>query len=84
MAMVCSMPIRKSMNVSLTPELERFVAGRVASGRYQNNSEVVRAALRLLQVQESKDALGIDGADPQPQASEAPLSMNANADPFTS
>jgi antitoxin ParD1/3/4 len=82
--MVCSMPIRKSMNVSLTPELERFVAGRVASGRYQNNSEVVRAALRLLQVQEHKDALGIDGADPQSQPSEAPSSMTANADPFAS
>jgi len=82
--MVCSMPIRKSMNVSLTPELERFVAGRVASGRYQNNSEVVRAALRLLQVQESKDVLGIDGAEPQPQSSEAPSSMTPNADPFAS
>ena len=68
MAIVCFMPIRKSMNVSLTLELERFVTGRVASGRYQNNSEVVRAALRLLQVQESKDALGIDGADPQPRS----------------
>ena len=32
------------MNISLTSELERFVVGRVASGRYQNNSEVVRAA----------------------------------------
>lgn len=70
------------MNVSLTPELERFVAGRVASGRFQNNSEVVRAALRLLQVQESNDALGIDGAGPQP--SKVPSSMNTNADPFTS
>jgi antitoxin ParD1/3/4 len=84
MAMVRSMPIRKSMNVSLTPELERFVASRVASGRYQNNSEVVRAALRLLQVQEHRDALGIDGADPQPQPSDAPSSMNPNADPFAS
>ncbi|MBA1159003.1 type II toxin-antitoxin system ParD family antitoxin [Microvirga sp. Marseille-Q2068] len=72
------------MNVSLTPELERFVAGRVASGRYQNNSEVIRAALRLLQVQECKDVHGIDGADPQPQPSEAPSSMIPNADPFAS
>jgi putative addiction module CopG family antidote len=76
------MPIRKSMNVSLTPELERFVAGRVASGRYQNNSEVVRAALRLLQVQESRDVLGTDGAELQ--SSGPPSSMNTNADPFTS
>lgn len=40
---------RTSLHVSLTPELERFVAARVASGRYQTASEVVRAALRLLE-----------------------------------
>lgn len=72
------------MNVSLTPELERFVAGRVASGRYQNNSEVVRAALRLLQVQEHKDALGIDDIEPQPQLSEASSSMTTHANPISS
>jgi antitoxin ParD1/3/4 len=37
------------MNVSLTPELERFVASKVGSGRYTSNSEVVREALRLLE-----------------------------------
>ncbi len=36
------------MNVSLTPELERMIAERVASGRYASASEVVRDALRLL------------------------------------
>jgi antitoxin ParD1/3/4 len=36
-------------NVSLTPELERFARECVAEGRYNNVSEVVRAALRLLQ-----------------------------------
>ena len=36
------------MNVSLTPELERFVAGKVESGLYNSASEVVREALRLL------------------------------------
>ena len=36
------------MNVSLTPELERLVEDRVASGKYASASEVVRAALRLL------------------------------------
>ncbi len=46
------MPIRKTKNVSLTPELERFVAERVASGRYRSASEVVRAALRLLEKDE--------------------------------
>jgi antitoxin ParD1/3/4 len=37
------------MNVSLTPELEKFVAGKVESGRYNSASEVVREALRLLE-----------------------------------
>jgi antitoxin ParD1/3/4 len=46
------MPNRKTMNVSLTPELERYVAERVASGRYRSASEVVRAALRLLEKEE--------------------------------
>jgi antitoxin ParD1/3/4 len=37
------------MNVSLTPELEQFVAGKVATGRYNSASEVMREALRLLE-----------------------------------
>ena len=36
------------MNVSLTPELERLVQEKVASGLYQTASEVVREGLRLL------------------------------------
>ena len=36
------------MNVSLTPELEKFVCAKVESGRYNSASEVVREALRLL------------------------------------
>jgi antitoxin ParD1/3/4 len=36
------------MNVSLTPELERFVQDRVDSGLYGSASEVVRDGLRLL------------------------------------
>jgi antitoxin ParD1/3/4 len=37
------------MNVSLTPELEKFVSDKVDSGRYTSASEVVREALRLLE-----------------------------------
>jgi antitoxin ParD1/3/4 len=37
------------MNVSLTPELDHFVAAKVESGRYTSASEVVREALRLLE-----------------------------------
>lgn len=43
------MPTR---NVNLTEELDRFVAAKVRSGRYENASEVVRAALRALEREE--------------------------------
>ena len=49
------MSVRPSLNVSLTPELSAYVGGRVASGRYRSASEVVRAALRLLQREEPAD-----------------------------
>ena len=35
------------MNVSLTPDLERQIEQRVASGNYTSASEVMREALRL-------------------------------------
>ena len=43
-----------STNVHLTPALERFARECVAEGRYNNVSEVVRSALRLLQEQEEQ------------------------------
>jgi antitoxin ParD1/3/4 len=43
------MPTR---NVNLTEELDRFVASRIENGRYENASEVVRAALRTLEREE--------------------------------
>lgn len=43
------------MNVSLTPELEKFVNQQVASGMYQTASEVVRDGLRLLR---ERDGMG--------------------------
>jgi antitoxin ParD1/3/4 len=42
------------MNVSLTPELERFIEKEVETGMYQSASEVIRAGLRLLKTE--KDA----------------------------
>ena len=45
------MPTR---NVSLTDELESFVLAKVDSGRYENASEVVRAALRTLEREEQR------------------------------
>src|SRR5436309_11069017 len=40
---------RTTVNISLTPQLDRFLQSRVKSGRYQTTSEVVREALRLLE-----------------------------------
>jgi antitoxin ParD1/3/4 len=62
------------MNVSLTPELEKLVQTKVASGLYLSASEVVREALRLLEERDRFQAmkleelrkevqLGIDQAD---------------------
>lgn len=36
------------MNISLTPELEKFIQKKVNSGLYTSASEVVRESLRLL------------------------------------
>ena len=45
------MPTR---NVNLTDELDSFVLAKVESGRYENASEVVRAALRTLEREEQQ------------------------------
>lgn len=42
------------MNISLTPELDAFVEGKVKSGLYHSASEVIREGLRLLK---ERDAL---------------------------
>lgn len=42
------------MNVSLTPELEKYIQAKVESGRYTSASEVVREALRLLEQKEQE------------------------------
>ena len=48
------------MNVSLTPELERFIRQKVDSGFYTSSSEVVREALRLLEEQDRLKAWKLD------------------------
>jgi len=48
------------MNVSLTPELEKFVHDRVKTGRYHSASEVVREGLRLLESREQLRELQLD------------------------
>ncbi len=48
------------MNVSLTPSLEQFVRDRAESGDYNNASEVVREAIRLLKRTEERRALKME------------------------
>ena len=40
------------MNISLTPELEKYVSSKVESGMYHTASEVIREGLRLLKEKE--------------------------------
>ncbi len=51
------MPTR---NVNLTDELDRFVAEKILGGRYENASEVVRAALRSLEREEREYAMRLE------------------------
>jgi antitoxin ParD1/3/4 len=44
----------KTRNVSLTPQIDAFIDDRVNSGRFRSASEVVRAALRLLEEDERR------------------------------
>ena len=48
------------MNFSLTPNLEMFIRDRAASGDYNNASEVVREAVRLLKRTEEQRALKLE------------------------
>jgi antitoxin ParD1/3/4 len=48
------MPTR---NISLTPQIDDFVEKNVSTGQYQNASEVVRDALRLLQARQRAEKL---------------------------
>ena len=47
------------MNVSLTPELAKFVEKEVESGLYQTASEVIREGLRLLEKEELLKKLSV-------------------------
>ncbi|MBX3070696.1 MAG: type II toxin-antitoxin system ParD family antitoxin [Thermomicrobiales bacterium] len=45
------------MNVSLTPQLEAMIRAKVDSGMYNNASEVVREALRIMEREEKRRIL---------------------------
>ena len=45
------------MNISLTPEQEAMIREKVESGRFANSSEVVWAALRLMDEHDKREHL---------------------------
>ncbi len=46
--------MNRNTSISLGSYFDRFVQGRITTGRYNNASEVFRAALRLLEEEENK------------------------------
>ena len=61
--------------VTLTPDLERFAADVVATGRYRDVGDVVQAAIGLLQRAEAeRAAFSLHSKPPKPKASAAGLS----------
>ncbi|HBX52788.1 MAG: antitoxin [Bacteroidetes bacterium RIFOXYA12_FULL_35_11] len=46
--------MNRNTSISLGSYFDKFVQGRVITGRYNNVSEVIRAGLRLLEEEENK------------------------------
>jgi antitoxin ParD1/3/4 len=56
------------MNVSLTPELEKYINDKVSSGLYHSASEVIREGLRLLKDQDALREIRLNELRQQIQA----------------
>lgn len=71
------------MNVSLTPELDQYVAEKVASGRYASASEVVREALRLMEERDQSRETRLAAFQQELNARLESLNQGKHADPTT-
>ncbi len=63
------MTMARTVTVSLGPHFEEFIQAGIKSGKYNNVSEVIRAALRHLEEDEAKMAAfcsAIDEGDASP------------------
>jgi antitoxin ParD1/3/4 len=69
------------MNVSLTPELDKFVSAKVESGRYNSASEVIREALRLLEEHDRARAVQLAAFNQELGARLASLDRGEFAEP---
>ena len=70
------MPTR---NVNLTAELDRFVATSIATGRYENASEVIRAGLRALEEREQLHQAKLAALSKKARRAESPKAMPSSA-----
>ena len=62
-----------ALNVNLTMELRRYVKDQVRAGRYQNENEVVRDAIRQMQQREIEQFERLFGEHPgAPQGEPTP------------
>jgi len=59
------MPSKYALSVSLTEHLRTFIDDQIASGRFGTASEVIRAALRLLEQETGRQ--GVPAVDGQAQ-----------------
>jgi putative addiction module CopG family antidote len=46
----------EQMNISISPQMAKFIRSKVKAGGYTNISEVVRTAVRRMQEEESREA----------------------------
>ncbi|MCB2184690.1 MAG: type II toxin-antitoxin system ParD family antitoxin [Desulfobulbaceae bacterium] len=42
------------MNISLTPEMDEWIANKIKTGMYKSSSELIREGLRLLQARDEQ------------------------------
>jgi len=56
------------MNFSLTPSLEQFVRDKASTGDYNNASEVIREAIRLLKEKDELRAIKLERLKAELQA----------------
>ena len=67
-----------TLNVNLTAELRRYVKEQVRAGRYQNENEVVRDALRQMQQRQIEQFDRVFGEYPgAPQGNPQPEDVEA-------